>query len=244
MRQKICLTSNARCFLAAASAATARDPGLPGIVLVHGEAGRGKTCITAHLAVKQNAIFLTALPIWSPRWMLSKIAEEMGGKTTGFLGPMYEFISRELTERPRPIYVDEGDSIAEKKELIETLRILHDMTAIPLVLIGMGDFRAKVERRPQLSRRILRAVDFKPSSLDDSRLLATELAEVRIADDLIEALHRRSRGSAGLFVKELAAVEGFCHRHGLNKIAVADYPMDDSTPPPVNRRPDLAAAAA
>jgi DNA transposition AAA+ family ATPase len=244
MREKICLTSNARAFMAAASAVTARDPGLPGILLCSGESGRGKTSICARMAVKTGAIFLTALPIWSPRWMLSKIAEEMGGKATGFLGPMYEFIARELTERPRPIYVDESDSIAEKKELIETLRILHDMTAIPLVLIGMGDFRAKVERRPQLCRRILRAVDFKPSSPDDSRLLATELAEVRLADELIDALHRRSHGSAGLFVKELAAVEAFCRRHGLNKIALGEYPIDDSTPPPVNnRRTDLSAAA-
>jgi DNA transposition AAA+ family ATPase len=244
MRTKICLTSNYRAFASAQSAATARDPGLPGIVLVHGEAGRGKTCVTAHLALKQHAIFLTALPIWNPRWMLSKIVEEMGGKPTSQLAPMFEFISRELTERPRPIYVDESDSLGEKKELVETLRILHDLTAVPLVLIGgTCEFHSKMMGRPHISRRILKEVDFKPSSLDDSRLLAAELAEVRLADDLIEALHRRSRGSAGLFVRELAATEAFCRRRGLKQIALAEYPIDDSTPPPVNRRADLSAAA-
>jgi len=246
MRTKICLTANYRAFVSAQSAATGRDPGLPGIVLIHGEAGRGKTCVTAHIAVKQHAIFLTALPIWSARWMLGKIVEEMGEKPGSQLAPMFEFIARELTERPRPIYVDEADALlSERKGLLETLRILHDMTAVPLVLIGgTAEFRGKVMRRPQIERRILRAVDFKPSTLDDSRLLAAELAEVLLADDLIEALHRRLRGSAGLFVKELAAAEAFCHRCGLNKIALADYPMDDSTPtPPVNRRSDLAAAA-
>ncbi len=245
MRTKICLTANYRAFVSAQSAATGRDPGIPGILLCHGEAGRGKSCVTAHIALKQHAIFLTALPIWSPRWMLSKICEEMGEKPTGFLAPMFEFISRELTERPRPIYVDESQALGEKKELVETLRILHDLTAVPLVLIGgTSEFRMKMMRRPEIERRILREVEFKPSSLEDSRLMAAELAEVRIADDLVEAIHRKTRGSAGLFVKELAAAEGFCRRRGISKIALADYPMDDSTPtPPVNRRSDLAAAA-
>src|ERR1700691_6058003 len=247
MRTKICLTANYRAFVSAQSAATGRDPGLPGIVLIHGEAGRGKTCVTAHIALKQHAIFLTALPIWSPRWMLSKICEEMGERPSSQLAPMFESIARELTERPRPIYVDEGQALGEKRELVDTLRIFHDLTAVPLVLIGgTSEFRAKMMRRPEIERRVFREVEVKTSTLDDSRLLAAELAEVRLADDLIEALHRRSRGSAGLFVRELATVEGFCRRRGLNKIALADYPMDDSTPPPVNnnnRRTDLAAAA-
>ena len=245
MREKICLnTSNARAFISAQSAVTARDPGLPAIILAHGESGRGKTSVCAHMAVKQGAIFITMIPIMTPNWMLSKMCQELGQKPTRSCGPMFEFVARELTENPRPIYIDESDAIAEKKDLLETLRILHDLTAVPLVLIGgTAEFRMKVLRRPQIERRVLRDVEFKPSSLDDSRILSTELAEVRIADDLVEAIHRKSRGSAGLLVKELAAVEGFCRRRGLSKIALAEYPMDDSTPPPVNRRADLSAAA-
>jgi DNA transposition AAA+ family ATPase len=242
MRTKMCLTANYRAFVSAQSAAIARDPGLPGIVLVYGEAGRGKTCITANLALKTHAIFVTGKSIWGPRWMLSDIVREMGEKPTSSCAPMFDFIARELTERPRPIYVDEADSLGDLK-LVETLRILHDLTAVPLVLTGgTAEFRTKM-RRPQIERRVLREVDFKPSTLDDSKLLATELAEVRLADDPVEAIHRKTRGSAGLFVKELAAVEGFCRRRGLSKIALAEYPMDDSTPPPVNRRADLSAAA-
>jgi len=104
----------------------------------------------------------------------------------------------------------------------------------------MGEFYMKMMRQPQMERRILRAVDFRPSTLDDSRLIAAELAEVKIADNLVETLHRKSRGSAGLFVKELAAVEAFCRRRGLKQIAAADYLVDDSTPPPI-KRTDLAA---
>ncbi len=246
MRVKICATSNYKAGIGAIAAAIARDPSLPGIILIHSSgSGRGKTCIAAHQALKQGAIFLTALHLWNPRWMLSDICREMGEKPSRELRPMYETIVRGLTDLPRPIYVDEADGIVEKKDLVETLRAIHDMTAIPLVLIGgTAEFRGKIKRREQIERRILREVEFKSSTLDDSRLLATELAEVRLGDDLIEALHKKTRGSAGLFVKELAAVEAFCRRRALKQIALADYPMDDSTPPPVNRRADLAAAAA
>ncbi|MGB8414423.1 MAG: ATP-binding protein [Candidatus Binatus sp.] len=246
MKNQVVQTANFRAFASGASGAIGRAPGLPGIVLCHGFAGTGKTTITANLALKQRAIYLTALPIWSASWMLGKICEEMGEKPGSQLAPMFEFIAKSLAKFSRPIYVNEADALlSERKGLLETLRILHDMTAVPLVLIGgTAEFRGKVMRRPQIERRVLREVDFKPSTLDDSRLLAAELAEVRIAEDLVEAIHRKTRGSAGLFVKELSAMEGFCHRRGLNKIALADYPMDDSTPtPPVNRRSDLAAAA-
>jgi hypothetical protein len=244
MRVKICQTSNAKALMAAQSAATAREAGLPGIVLIFGEAGRGKTVITANLSVRLGAVHLTALPIWTARWMLAEISRELGGKPGRCAAPMWNFIKQELAIRPRPIFLDESDCIADRKELIETLRILHDLTAVPLILIGMSDFKIKMKNRPQLERRILRTVEFKPSTLDDSRLMAAELAEVRIAEDLVEALHRKTRGSAGLFVKELASIEGFCRRRGMNKIGLAEYPMDDSTPPPVSKqRADLAAAA-
>lgn len=241
MRAKICLTANFKAMAAAQSAATGRDAGLPGIVLVHGAPGYGKSCITKHLAIKTGGSFITSLPFWGTNAMLSAISKELGLKPTPHNAPMFDAIARELTERPRSIWLDESDCIVDRKELIETLRILHDLTAVPLVLIGMGEFYMKMMRRPQMERRILREVDFRPSTLDDSRLIAAELVELKIADDLVEAIHRRSRGSAGLFVKELAAVEGFCRRRGLNKIAAADYLVDDSTPPPI-KRADLAAA--
>ncbi|MFZ0889579.1 MAG: ATP-binding protein [Candidatus Binataceae bacterium] len=242
MRLKIVATNNYKAAASAFAAATAREAGLPGIILIHGESGRGKSVITAKLAVKLGAIFATAIPIWTPAWMLSTLCAELSLKATRRCAPMFEILKRELSLHPRAIVLDEADCIADRKELTETLRILIDLTAVSLVLVGMQEFCQKAMRTPQLERRILREVAFKASTLEDSRLIAAELAEVRVADDLIEALHRRSRGSAGLFVKELAGLEGWCRRRGLNKVALADYPMEDSAAPPA-KRADLAVAA-
>jgi DNA transposition AAA+ family ATPase len=238
MRHKIVTTSNVRALMAAEAAAETRDPGLPGILLVHGEAGAGKTSTIAHLAVKLGAVYLTALPFWKTHAMLSAICSELSMKPLSRCAPMFDLIARELTIRPRPIFLDEADAIVDHKELVETLRILHDITSVPLVLIGMSEFRSKVMRRPQIERRVLREVEFRPSTLADARLMAAELAEVGIADDLVEVMHRRSRGSAGLFVNEQARAEGFCRRRGLKQIAAADYD-ETITSKPAN----LAAAA-
>jgi AAA domain-containing protein len=158
---------------------------------VHGDTGRGKTCATANLAVRLGAGHVTELPFWGPLAMVGKICEELNLKPLARCAPMFDAIARELTMRPRPLFVDESDCIADQKKLVETLRILHDLTAVPLILIGMGEFRAKVKRRPQLERRILREAEFRPSTLADSRLMASELAEVKLADDLVEVLHRQ-----------------------------------------------------
>lgn len=246
MRIRICATANYKAGLSALVAAMARDAGIPGIILVHGTAGFGKTCVMGNLAIKSSALFLTASPLWKPRWMLSDVIRELGGQAPYSTQSRYEFIVGDLRKNPRPVFIDEADVIAKSELLVETLRAIHDQTAAPIVLIGMEQFKRHAAMRPQLNRRIIKEVEFKPSTFHDSRLMALELAEVQIADDLVEALHRKSRGSAGLFVKDLAAVEGFCRRRGLNNLALADYPLDDLTPPPPahkQQRTDLAAAA-
>jgi hypothetical protein len=63
MKAKIVTTQNVKALLAAHEAVGARDLGAPGIVLVHGVAGFGKSTACTWLAVKRNALFLTALPV-------------------------------------------------------------------------------------------------------------------------------------------------------------------------------------
>src|SRR5216683_1835545 len=107
MLDKVVYTSNVAALAAAMEALAERSPSQPGVVLVYGDTGFGKTIGTRHLAVRDRAIFL-----------------------------------------------DEADCIVDKQELVEMLRILHDLTAVALVIAGMAEFRKKLYRRPQLARRI------------------------------------------------------------------------------------------
>ena len=223
MLDKVVYTSNVAALAAAMEALAERSPSQPGVVLVYGDTGFGKTIGTRHLAVRDDALFITAMPFWSPHAMLSKLMQELHQAPRPRTAAMFDEIARELVVKPRAIFLDEADCIVDKHELVEMLRILHDLTAVALVIAGMAEFRKKLYRRPQLARRIQHEIQFKPLSGADARKIAGERCEYRIADDLIEALNRRAQGSAGLLVNELERAERFARKHAGNVLSLADY---------------------
>lgn len=239
MRQKTVITENLRVLATAEEIVAGRNPSLPGIIVVHGPSGHGKTTSVAWLAIQKSAVFVTALPCWTAHGMLCAIAKELGKAPMRSATATFESIAHELTIKPRAIFVDEADCIVDKKDLVETLRILHDLTAVPLVIVGMAEFKHKLPRRPQPERRVLREIEFKPLPFADLRRMASELAEVEIADDLVELLQRKSRGSAGLFCVELARAEELARRRGLDRLDAMAFTRIISNRP---SRPEAAAA--
>lgn len=223
MRSKTVPIANVRLLMAAMDFLMQRSPGQPGIGLVWGAPGYGKTSATKWMANKVNALLLNAWPTWSPSSLLGKLMEEMGARPLPRIQAMIDFLVRELIIRPRPIVIDEADFIADKPILVDTLRTLHDVVDVPIIMVGMGDFRRRAAHRPQLQRRIVRDVEFKPATLQDARQLADELCEVTIQDDLVAALHARGGGSVGLFVNELANAEFFARKHRMTALDVPVY---------------------
>jgi hypothetical protein len=82
-----------------------------------------------------------------------------------------------------------------KKILIETLRDIHDLATVPVVLIGMHGFRRKITHLQQLTGRIAQWVEFKAASIDDALLLARRTGRSEIAPELVRKLHETARGS-------------------------------------------------
>lgn len=136
---------------------------------------------------------------------------------------MFDFPRRELTRRRSAVYIDEAEGICERKDTIETARIMCDLANVPLVLNLMPEGKAKIERRPQMVSRVLHRVEFKPLSGADASLMARELSEVSLADDLVAELHRRSGGSRRLFVGEVARAETFARRRGQTSLTLELY---------------------
>ena len=87
----------------------------------------------------------------------------------------------------------------------------------------MEQFKRRAAMRPQLHRRIVKEVEFKPATLEDAKLLARELCEIEIHDDLLAELHRRSSGSVGLLCNALADAESAAKRTGAKVLRLADY---------------------
>jgi AAA domain len=226
MRNKLVQTANVKQLVAAQTALTSRAPGQPGIGVVYGPAGFGKSAAVRWLATLKSGIFVVALHLMTARSMLATLVTEAGGQPVWCAMGMFNFLREELKSRPRPIFIDEGDAIVDKLVLTETLRQLHDLSGVPLLLVGMGSFRRKLSMRPQLERRILHEVEFSALTAADAQLMATELSEVRLSDDLVRELHRRSGGSHGLFCNELERAEAFGKRARRSTLSLEDYITD------------------
>jgi hypothetical protein len=126
VKTTIAQTKNLVQISEAAEALASRTPGLPGIGLVWGMTGAGKTTAACWLRDRVNAIFVRAYATWTPSAMLGAICLEAGLPRRGSCAAMVEAIVGRL---------------------VETLRDIHDVSFQPLILIGMADFHRRVSQR-------------------------------------------------------------------------------------------------
>lgn len=197
-----------------------RDHGIPGIGLVFGFPGSGKSTAIAHLINRTNGVFLRANALWTPTQMIGALTHELGGQPGGSSGRMLAYCVEVLARdaRPRAIFVDEADYVFADKKMTETLRDVHDLTGSPLVLIGMDGIQRKITTRPQFARRISQWCEFTACDFEDTRKLIDTVCEVGIADDLAVELRTATGGSIGLMTVGLARVEQYAKGQGLDVI--------------------------
>lgn len=195
---------------------------LPGIAVAHGDSGIGKsTGLTWLSTTKLNACYVRAMQVWSPSSMLYAIARELDVEPTRSLSATIELIVGELSRTNRPLIVDEADYVVDQARLLNTLRDLHDLSTMPLILVGMADFVRKLRTRTdqrQFAGRVALDLEFKPLDLADVEILAKTLAEVEISEDLLALLHEKSQGITRLVCVGLARIETFAKHGGIRKI--------------------------
>lgn len=201
----------------------------PGMGVVYGETGFGKTTGLAWYGVRQvRAVYVRALQLWSPLTMLETICGELDVQPDRSLAKTLTLIVGELVRQNRILMVDEADYIVDSKRLLNTLRDLHDLSTMPVILVGMADFvkklRTRIDQR-QFSGRVAFELEFKPLDLDDTHLLAKFLLAdgLKIDDRLLQRLHEASEGSARLVRVGLARIEQFALKKNLKRVTEEDW---------------------
>ena len=219
MKNKMAIVKNVLNLRAAYDALAQRAHGVEGMGLVHGFTGAGKSTAIAWLKNKVDAIYVRATATWTPSAMLGALMLELGAQPLARGGAaMVEFIVKQLAERNRALFVDEADYLFSNLKMLETLRDIHDLSKSPVVMIGMEGIERRLVHRQQLARRITQWVEFLPSDAEDARVLANDVCEVDVADDLLGDLHGAAKGSMGLMVNGLAKIEAFAKPNGWKKI--------------------------
>ncbi|WP_368565535.1 AAA family ATPase [Pseudoxanthomonas sp. UTMC 1351] len=224
MRSKIVPISNIKHLAEAGEALLNRAPGMPGMGLCYGASGLGKTTGIAWLATRQYGVFVRALRTSTPTSLLEAICRELHIASHNRIARTVDAIVNKLAETGRPLFVDEADYVVNQERLIDTLRDVHDLSSVPVILVGMAGIDRRISLSPQLAGRMAQWIEFKPASIEDARQLARELCEVAVADDLIAELHTRAAGSIRNIVVGLGKIEQHARNRGGSEIALADWP--------------------
>ncbi len=191
MKKTFIKTKNVKRFVALMDELQKLPPNIPKLALVYGDHGLGKSQAIQWWADKNDSVYVRATQGMTSRWLLSEIAEELGENPYWHTQETFELIEKYLRQHPKVIIVDEIDYLIEK-HTVETLRDLHDRTACPIVLVGMGTADKKLARYPHLVDRLYKTLKFEQFNAEDIREIIANLTEVNFTDDGINYLATRT----------------------------------------------------
>lgn len=224
MKTKFVKTANVLKMLGALTELEKRNQVVPGLALVHGHQGYGKTMATHWYAVQHNCVYLRAQGAWTVNWMLMDLAASLGMSPEGVSRSNFRNIKHELFSRPRLVLLDEADYVIRRRELLDTVRDLHDTSGSPVCLVGMAGAREAVARKsPQFWSRVSQEVEFGPLTLEDVAVIGQELANMVLAPEHCREIRRRTEGNFRKTVVVLAKMETICKT---NQTAVSAQVID------------------
>ena len=217
MRKKFVKTNNVKKFITMMNNLQNRAEGVPGMGLVYGEPGLGKTYAITWWAMQNNAVFIRCTNNMSSRWLLEELVEELGEIPYSKLSDIFNQAVTQLVKAPRIIIVDEIDYLTMESRAVETLRDIHDKTDVPILLIGMGSANRRLMRHKHLYDRISEIQKFELFTKAEISNIIDELCEVNMTDCAKNFIYSRTKRFRQI-VKLINKAEQVAKSNGLSSI--------------------------
>lgn len=200
-------TKNVKAFREALGVLEDAEKGQPGLGIIWGKAGRGKTICSKEYVVRTGAIYIRVMQDWTARAMLSAICREINGSEYRTVDKCKRSICDELESSPRTVLIDEADRLDVR--LIEHFRDIHDMTGVPIVLIGENSLFPTLKVRERIWSRITQNIRFDDISAEDIMLFGIKSAQIKIEPAAAGEIEKRCKGDFRLVwidVRDLARI--------------------------------------
>lgn len=111
-----------------------RPDGLPGLGVLYGPSGYGKTTATVAVANSTQAYYVQLRSAWSKKTLLEKICFEMGIPTAKTTAANLDLICEQLAASQRPLILDEADYLVAKAGSVELVRDIYEGSQSPIML--------------------------------------------------------------------------------------------------------------
>jgi DNA transposition AAA+ family ATPase len=221
MKKVFAKTSNVNAFVTAVERLQQRQDGIPGMALIYGEPGLGKTRTTLWWCAQNDGVFVRTKKLMTGRWLLEEIVAELGEEPMRRISDLFRQCVDMLLDRPRTIFIDEVDYLCYDSRLVETLRDIHDTTSTPVVFIGMSMADKKLMRFKHLYDRFSEIVKFRDLSEADVRAISEQMAEVKLSADAVKYIYSIANKFRRIMV-QLYRAEAIARANTLKEITAKD----------------------
>ena len=222
MRKSFFKTDNFHAVMKALEVLKNRDPSLPGLGVIYGKYGLGKSETVQFIYGLGGILYVLARAIWSVRDLLEGICDELGIRPAYRTTARFNEITDELRRRGEPLIIDESDYLARKPLMLDTIKDLHEATRVPIILVGTEELPGKLQRHGQLWSRVLPAgiVEFRPLSASEFGLIVDAWTGLKISPKAAEKVCDFAGGDFRYLVGYLLEFERLCKLNKTQEITV------------------------
>lgn len=198
---------------------TNRPDGLPGLGVLYGPSGYGKTTATVAVANSTQAYYVQLRSAWSKKTLLEKICFEMGIASAKTTAANLDLICEQLAASQRPLILDEADYLVTHAGMVELVRDIYEGSQAPIMLVGEEQLPNKLKKFERFHGRVLNWLPAQPVSIVDAKLLADAYAQdVELGDDLLNHIVAIAHGSVRRVVVNLVNLAEAAAINGLEKL--------------------------
>ncbi|KPA91365.1 AAA domain [Pseudomonas asplenii] len=205
---KIVPLTNVGLLSGAMGRAQARPTDLPGIVVLYGKTGYGKSAAAAFAANQHRCYYVECREVWTKKAFLGAVLRDMSILPGRTLSDMVDQIAVQLSTSRRPLIVDDVQYLLDKAAA-NVLTDIHNASDGTLVLIGEERVPGSLQKMERLHNRVIEWVPAQPATIEDICQLAIETyPDMTFAEDLLEDLRIATKGCLRRVAANLYKVRG------------------------------------
>ena len=225
MKDQIVPTENLRGFAGVAEVLIGMSPRLDRMGLVLGRWGLGKTTALEWFFANNVCFYSRAMAAWqrSVNMMVEDLLSVYRVEARGRLKLDIRELVRTVKKHGVPLFIDEADRVVRRAILIETVRDVHDLSRVPIILVCQEDVMNLLSRRDMghVLSRITARYEFKELSIRDIQRAASELCGLTVDEKIGSFIRKITLGDFRLLNAFLLRAEELCSYNKTSEITAS-----------------------